>query len=69
MIRVTRLFLTIFVIALCVTHAVFARTHRHESRRTAPAAIKTGVKIPVETNRDPADIALDHKIKGICRGC
>jgi hypothetical protein len=41
------------------------------TERTAPAATTTkpDTKIPVETNRDPADVALDRKIKGICKGC
>jgi hypothetical protein len=63
------MFLTIIVIALCVTHAVYARSHHRAPKRTTPAAIKADDKIPVETNRDPADVALDRKIKGICRGC
>jgi hypothetical protein len=65
----TRVIIATVVVALCATHAVYARSHRHAAKTTAPAAIKTGVKIPVETNRDPADVALDRKIKGICRGC
>jgi hypothetical protein len=39
-------------------------------KATAPAATtKAEAKIPVEPNRDPADVALDRKIKGICKGC
>jgi hypothetical protein len=50
--------------------AVNARTHYRAPKITAPAsATKSNAKIPVETNRDPADIALDRRIKGICKGC
>jgi len=34
---------------------------------TAPS--KTEATSPAEKNRDPADVALDRRIKGICRGC
>jgi hypothetical protein len=65
----TRTFLTIMVVALFTTNAVFARTH-HAPKRTVPAATtKTETTSPAEKNRDPADVALDRKIKGICRGC
>jgi hypothetical protein len=58
------------VVALFTTDAVFARTHHRAPKRTETAAtIKTGATSPAEQNRDPADIALDRKIKGICRGC
>jgi hypothetical protein len=58
------------VVALCATHAVYARSHHRAPKTTAPAsATKSDAKIPVETKRDPADVALDRKIKGICRGC
>jgi hypothetical protein len=66
---VIRAALTIWVVTLCVTHAVYARSHR-APKVTAPAsATKSEAKIPVEANRDPADIALDRRIKGICKGC
>jgi hypothetical protein len=62
--------LTIIVVALCATHAVIARSHYRTPKSTAPAATtKAETKIPVEPNRDPADVALDRKIKGICKGC
>jgi hypothetical protein len=61
--------LTILVVALCATHAVAAGTHHRTPKRTAPVATtKPDAKIPVEVKRDPADVALDRKIKGICRG-
>ena len=58
--------LTIIVVALCATQAVVARTitvHRkiaRQLRRRLPTFLK---------NRDPADVALDRKIKPICNGC
>jgi hypothetical protein len=68
---VKRTILTIAVVALCATHAVDARTHRApKAVGSVPAAtIRPDAKIPVETKRDPADVALDRKIKGICKGC
>jgi hypothetical protein len=62
--------LTVLLVALSATHAVIARSHHRAPKSTAPAATtKAETKIPVETNRDPADVALDRKIKGICKGC
>jgi hypothetical protein len=60
----------IIVIALYATNAAGARTHHRASKNTAlPVATKPVANIPQEKNRDPADVALDHKIKGICNGC
>jgi hypothetical protein len=67
-----RTLLAILAVALCATtHAVFARSRHRAPKGTAPAAATTkpDAKIPVETSCDPADVALDRKIKGICRGC
>jgi hypothetical protein len=67
---VIRTALTIVVVALSATHAVDARTHHRASKTPAPAATtKPDAKIPVEVKRDPADVALDRKITGICNGC
>jgi hypothetical protein len=33
------------------------------------ATTKPDAQIPVEMKGDPTDIALDRKIKGICKGC
>jgi hypothetical protein len=58
------------VVALCAIQAVDARTHHRAPKRTVPAVeMKSGAVIPDKQSRDPADIALDRKIKGICRGC
>jgi hypothetical protein len=42
-----RTFLTIMVVTLCATTAVFARTH-HRTRTVSAAATKTGATSPVE---------------------
>jgi hypothetical protein len=63
--------LTVIVVAQSATHAVDARTHHRtpkSSASTAPAT-KPATAIVPEKNRDPADVALDRRIKGICRGC
>jgi hypothetical protein len=44
-----------------------ARSHR--KKQEAPRSVKSETRIPVEAKRDPADLALDRKIKGICTGC
>ena len=60
----------IAAVALCATHAVYARSHHRAPKTTAPVTMtKPDTKIPVESNRDPEDVALDRKIKGICKGC
>jgi hypothetical protein len=62
--------LAMMMVALCTTQAVNARTSHRAPKITAPApATKSDAKIPVEANRDPADVALDRRIKGICKGC
>jgi hypothetical protein len=62
--------LLIAVVGLCAAHAVVARTHHRAPKSTAPvSATKIEANIPQEKNRDPADVALDRRIKGICRGC
>lgn len=61
--------LMIMAVAL-PTAALNARTHHRAAKTTAPVrTTKLNTKIPVEMKRDPADVALDHKIKGICKGC
>jgi hypothetical protein len=67
---IVRTVLTIMMVALCATQAVCARSHHRASKTAAPApATKSDAKIPVETSRDPADVALDRQIKSICKGC
>jgi hypothetical protein len=65
---ITRLMLVVSF-ALCATNAAHARSHRRNPEPTAGVATKPDAKIPTEQKRDPADVALDRKIKGICRGC
>jgi hypothetical protein len=58
--------LTVLLVALGATDAVIARSHHRAPKRAAPAATtKAETKIPVEPNRDPADVALDRRIKGV----
>ena len=58
----------LIVIALVAASPVSARPHHRATKPTAaPVAVKSA-NVP-EKDRDPADIALDQKIKGICRGC
>jgi hypothetical protein len=59
----------IVVVALCATTAADARSDRRAPNGPAATLKKPDAKIPVEQKRDPADIALDRRIKGICRGC
>jgi hypothetical protein len=62
--------LTVAVVALCAAAAVDARSHHHAPKGAVPAAAsKTEATSSPEKNRDPADVALDRKIKGICSGC
>jgi hypothetical protein len=62
-------------IALAAASSVQARTHHRAAKPSTtavaatPAVTATSANIPTEQNRDPADVALDRKIKGICRGC
>jgi hypothetical protein len=63
------------LIALVAAAPISARTH-HRAAKPIPAPVVTvgapgavkSANVP-EKDRDPADIALDQKIKGICRGC
>jgi hypothetical protein len=58
--------ISLIVIAICASDAADARP-RHRAAVATPATLKPA-NVP-EQKRDPADIALDRKIKGICRGC
>jgi hypothetical protein len=46
---------------------------RHHRQHTHPLAAAAGepnsTKAAADPSRDPADIALEKKIKSICRGC
>jgi hypothetical protein len=61
--------LTITVVALCAAHAVDARAHRRAPKRTAPAPVVTPKVTASDTARDPEDVVIDRRIKGICLGC
>jgi hypothetical protein len=61
------------VIALASATPISARSH-HQAAKSPQAStteaptVAKPANVP-EQNRDPEDIALDRKIKGICRGC
>jgi hypothetical protein len=67
----------ILLIALAANPTVSARArHRAPKAAAAPSAATTSAapadakpQNTPEKDRDPADVALDRKIKGICRGC
>jgi hypothetical protein len=62
--------LTMMMVALTTPDAVDARAHHRTPKTTAQASsTRSDAKIPVETSRDPADVALDRRIKSICKGC
>jgi hypothetical protein len=57
------------MVALCATQTVDARSRHRAPKRTEPATVATPKITPSETTRDPEDVALDRRIKSICRGC
>ena len=48
-----------------------ADARKHHGARSKPqqTVMKSDGKPLIEQKRDPADVALDRRIKGICRGC
>jgi hypothetical protein len=58
----TRTFFKIIVVAFCASQAVDARTHHRAPKGTVPIATKPDANIPVEKNRDPADVVIDRRI-------
>jgi hypothetical protein len=53
-----------------VAEAAHAKGTRRPNRQSVSTVIPPGAaNPPAERPRDPADIALDKKIKSICRGC
>ncbi len=66
--RMLVLLVAIGTIVWCATDVASARSRRHAAKPAAAPAVAKPANRP-EKNRDPADIALDRKIKGICRGC
>jgi hypothetical protein len=66
-------FFVIMLIALIANPTVLARA-RHRAPKAAAATTQAAPadakpQNTPEKSRDPADVALDRKIKGICRGC
>jgi hypothetical protein len=59
-----------FAALLCIVPSVHGKSKRHNERPAASAVERpTTVKSMTDQPRDPADIALEKKIKSICRGC
>jgi hypothetical protein len=55
----------VLVAALALVHSAEAKSKRHNHRSATPVVEqRAGAQ-----SRDPADIALEKKIKSICRGC
>jgi hypothetical protein len=66
----------IMLIALAANPAALALARNHVPKASAVSVAKTSAapadakpQNTPEKDRDPADVALDRKIKGICRGC
>jgi hypothetical protein len=67
----------IMLIALAANPAASARTRNRVPKVPAVTSVAETSAAPAdakpqntpEKDRDPADVALDRKIKGICRGC
>ena len=58
----------IAAVALCAANGASARSHHRAPKAVAQPATTNSANVP-EKNRHPDDVALDRKIKGICRGC
>ena len=59
--------LTVIAVALCATNSVVAQTD-HRVPKSKPSAAEIDINIPPEKSRDPVDVSLDRRIKGIYRG-
>ena len=69
----------IMLIALAANPAVLARARNRAPKAAAATSVAKTSAAPApadakpqntpEKDRNPADVALDRKIKGICRGC
>ncbi|MCK1336413.1 hypothetical protein ACVW1A_006618 [Bradyrhizobium sp. LB1.3] len=59
-----------FVAAVAIVQPVQGKDKPHHHRRGAQAMEQPATAKPTgDQPRDPADIALEKKIKSICRGC
>jgi hypothetical protein len=57
-------------IATISTSSAHTHHHHHHAKSNNLASKRTSAAtIPSEKSRDPADVALDRKIKSICHGC
>ncbi|MCK1341133.1 hypothetical protein IVB38_35335 [Bradyrhizobium sp. 38] len=61
-------FYPLLIAALPVLHTADAKS-RHHHHRPQPVTAGDPQNKPAADIRDPADKALDKKIKSICRGC
>lgn len=65
-----RIVCIVFIAAVAAVPPAEAKHKRYNPR---PATIATGqvdsTKAAIDQPRDPADKAMDKKIKSICRGC
>ena len=59
------------VAGLPLAQSAHAKSKHHDDRAHNAPAMKqqNPAKLATDQRRDPADIALDKKIKSICRGC
>jgi hypothetical protein len=64
-----RSFVALLALAFCL-EAAQAKGKRHSARTEPSSQAQTSdLAKPSAERRDPADAALDKKIKSICRGC
>jgi hypothetical protein len=61
--------LWVALLVALATPTASARHHHHTVKRSTVPTTAPAANIPTEKDRDPADVALDRKIKSICRGC
>jgi hypothetical protein len=59
---------TALAVIMAASPALARRALHHHSKRPAPTQQSEKIK-PPDVQRHPDDVALDRKIKGICRGC
>ncbi len=57
------------VVSLWAPYPADARRHHRARPASEQKATEPAGKPIVQQKRDPADIALDRRIKAICRGC
>jgi len=59
-----------FIAAIALNEPALAKHHRQHPRHAASATgLPDSTKPAADPPRDPADKAVEKKIKSICRGC